>query len=519
MEKIKINNVFQFFKDNPELIESQWLVLGKGPSLNEIDRYNLKNFKIISLNDSLIVNKNITIGHFIDLDAFKRCSKEITLRKEIYILMPWYPHINSRPGVIKLNDLIEKDATFKQLANEKRLLWYDLSTSNTRIGKFPTVNAVYFSAEAVFDIFKKVGIKQIKSLGIDGQTGYSDLLQNVKKESHLVNKQKSFNKQFSRLAEIIFKSGITHTQLKDNSPIKIYIGCTRRELLPAKVLKYSIEKHSHISTDIKFLFQSNIAIPKIIKEENQERTPFSFQRFLIPEICNYSGKAIYLDADMLVFKNIIDIWRNDFKNANVLLCKNKDHRKPQLSVMMMDCSNLKWNIKEIVNKLNIDELTYNRLMHEFTIANYDKRIDGSWNTIDKYNHDTSLLHYTDMAKQPWLSTSNHLGYKWMEVLFDAIDDNSITVDFIHNEIEKGHVRPSLLYQIENRLTDSLLLKRSILNLDKNFKPINGYSNKNINPWINIPRWMLSKIMDKYYNSIIYKIKTKVAELYKDVHKD
>ncbi len=36
--------------------------------------------------------------------------------------MPWYPHINSRPGVTKLNDLIEKDATFKQLANEKRLL-------------------------------------------------------------------------------------------------------------------------------------------------------------------------------------------------------------------------------------------------------------------------------------------------------------------------------------------------------------------------------------------------------------
>jgi len=67
MENITITNVFQFFRDNPDLKESQWLILGKGPSLSNINQYNLAKFKIISLNDSLMVNKNITIGHFIDL--------------------------------------------------------------------------------------------------------------------------------------------------------------------------------------------------------------------------------------------------------------------------------------------------------------------------------------------------------------------------------------------------------------------------------------------------------------------
>ena len=160
-----------------------------------------------------------------------------------------------------------------------------------------------------------------------------------------------------------------------------------RELLPAKVLKYSIEKHSHVSVDIKFLFESDIVIPKVTRKENLARTPFSFQRFLIPEISNYLGKAIYLDADMLVFKNIIDIWNNDFNDSNVLLCKDKNQRKPQLSVMMLDCSSLKWNIEHIVSQLNNNELTYNQLMHDFAIADYDMKIDESWNSVDKYNHE------------------------------------------------------------------------------------------------------------------------------------
>jgi hypothetical protein len=519
MENITITNVFQFFRDNPDLKESQWLILGKGPSLSNINQYNLAKFKIISLNDSLMVNKNITIGHFIDLEAFERCSKEISLRKEIVILMPWFPHVKSRPGVNNLTNLIKKNSILRQLSNEKRLLWYDLTTSKIRTGKFPSINAVYFSAEAVFDIFKKIGIKYIRSLGIDGGIGYSNLLKSDNKKSHLINKQDSFNKQFSNLADIIFKSGITHTRLNDDSAIKIYIGCTRKELLPAKVLKYSIEKHSHLSTDIKFLFQSNIPIPEVTIKENQARTPFSFQRFLIPEISDFSGKAIYLDADMLVFKNIIDIWKTDFSDANVLLCKDKGHRKPQLSVMMLDCSRLKWNIKSIIKKLNNNELTYDQLMHDFVIADYDMKINESWNTIDKYNHGTSLLHYTDMTKQPWLSTSNHLGYKWMEVLFDAIDSNSISIDLIHSEIDKGHIRPSLLYQIKNKLPNSLLLSKSIQRLDKDFKPNHGFKNKNTNPWKNLPRWILSKVIDKYYNSILYKIKIKSEKLYKDARKD
>ena len=51
--------------------------------------------------------------------------------------------------------------------------------------------------------------------------------------------------------------------------------------------------------------------------ENRPRTPFSFQRFLIPELCGYSGKAIYLDADMQVFRDIRELWNYDFSGCDL----------------------------------------------------------------------------------------------------------------------------------------------------------------------------------------------------------
>lgn len=37
-------------------------------------------------------------------------------------------------------------------------------------------------------------------------------------------------------------------------------------------------------------------------------TPFSMFRWFIPECCNYKGKAIYMDADMVVMRDLAELW-------------------------------------------------------------------------------------------------------------------------------------------------------------------------------------------------------------------
>ena len=57
------------------------------------------------------------------------------------------------------------------------------------------------------------------------------------------------------------------------------------------------------------LHEATIPIPTPATPANRPRTPFSFQRFLIPELCGFKGRGIYVDSDMQVFEDIRGLWK------------------------------------------------------------------------------------------------------------------------------------------------------------------------------------------------------------------
>lgn len=46
-----------------------------------------------------------------------------------------------------------------------------------------------------------------------------------------------------------------------------------------------------------------------VKKPGSWGTPFSGFRFAVPELCDFKGTAIYLDADMLVLGDIAELWQ------------------------------------------------------------------------------------------------------------------------------------------------------------------------------------------------------------------
>jgi len=48
-----------------------------------------------------------------------------------------------------------------------------------------------------------------------------------------------------------------------------------------------------------------------------QSTEFSFSRFLVPYLCGYEGKAIFMDGDMLCRSDIAELWK--FDNASFCL--------------------------------------------------------------------------------------------------------------------------------------------------------------------------------------------------------
>jgi hypothetical protein len=229
--------------------------------------------------------------------------------------------------------------------------------------------------------------------------------------------------------------------------VRVFVAATLAEWLPTKVLEFSMLESSERPVRVSAIASFNNRIPVPRDSHNRPRTPFSFQRFLIPEICGFEGRAIYLDADMQVFADIDALWSAPMDGHDLLaVSEGTAGRKGQFSVMVLDCERLRWRIADVVRGLDEGRYTYEQLMYEMCVAaSVGRTLDPAWNSLENYvPGSTRLLHYTDMNTQPWVTTENRLGQLWTACLKRAITAGFVTLDDLAREIAQGHVRPSLM---------------------------------------------------------------------------
>jgi hypothetical protein len=256
-------------------------------------------------------------------------------------------------------------------------------------------------------------------------------------------------------------------------PIRVFVASTPTEWLPMRVLEFSIRETTRNPVEVAPLYKFERAIPMPASADNRPRTPFSFQRFLIPEICIFTGKAIYLDADMVVFADIAQLWNVPFDSCDLQTVRDeRAGRRRQFSVMLLDCARLRWDVNRIVADLDAGKLDYAGLMYEMRVAEHiGDAIPPQWNALESYEPaKTCLLHYTDMNTQPWVSCANSLGHLWVACLRRALTAGFITQDEVEREVHAGHVRPSLLAQLQAGLDDSINLPFEMRRLDRDFVP-------------------------------------------------
>lgn len=488
-----MKNIFEHFQEIGKI--EKLLVLGKGPSFSKINNYPIKEYRTVSLNHTI---REIVVdyAHMIDFDVFEDCSEAIN-KNANYLIMPMHPHFIQNTSKKTLVDLIEENNVLKTISEEGRLLWYNLSISKKRYGDFPVVSAKYFSSEAVFDMFAKSGVKQFFTLGIDGGKSYSSNFKDLSGKTLLLNGQPSYNLQFKEIERIIMNSDAKLNKLDEEYPIKVYVATQEGQMLATKILEYSIKKRTDKPVEVYPMHLGGIEYREPKNPSNRQRTPFSFQRFLIPQLNGYKGKAIYVDSDMQVFKDINDLWSIPMEDHDLLTVVPADGegRRLQFSVMLMDCSKLDWKIDEIIDKLDSGELDYKQLMHDMKLAkSIGVKIPKEWNCLEWYEEGvTALWHCTDMETQPWVNRGNPNCNIWMQDLFDAIDEGFVTIDYIKDHIEKGWLRPSLMYQIEHRVLDSLTLPPEAVALDDGYKaPFEGLLHFNSRPYDNIPQRVIMK---------------------------
>lgn len=164
-------------------------------------------------------------------------------------------------------------------------------------------------------------------------------------------------------------------------PLNVFIGYDPRQPLAYNVLQHSIVRNSSRPVSITPLILSQLPIKR------RGLTEFTYSRFLVPWLCDFSGQAVFMDADIVVTGDISELF--DYENMNAVSVMQNQQKFEWASVMLFNCGACKRLTPEFIDD------TKNQLF-DLAWAPYVGSLPDEWNHCVGYQKpkDAKLYHYT-----------------------------------------------------------------------------------------------------------------------------
>jgi len=224
--------------------------------------------------------------------------------------------------------------------------------------------------------------------------------------------------------------------------MKVFVGYDTREDIAYQVCKHSIVSRNKNVT-VRPLKQQELRDAGWYKRpiDKLASTEFTFTRFLIPELCNFNGWALFMDCDMILRTDIKELF-DQADDQYAVMCVKHDYnpksttkmdrqqqtiypRKNWSSVMLFNCGH-KSNQKLTQDLVNDPEIN-GAYLHRFSWLK-DKEIGSlkpEWNwLVGHYNEPQDgkpkLIHYTEGG--PWFENYRECEYHedWKTELFEMM---------------------------------------------------------------------------------------------------
>ncbi|MEO5596379.1 MAG: glycosyltransferase [Lysobacteraceae bacterium] len=233
--------------------------------------------------------------------------------------------------------------------------------------------------------------------------------------------------------------------------IRVFCGSDRSQQLPLQVLTHSIERRTKSAVEVRAIDNRMVPLPD--DPRFAPYTEFSFARFVIPALCEFSGKAIYMDSDMLVFADIAELWATDLDGAKIAIevgSRQQSEVGKHSAVMLLDCTALDWDVTRIVADLGT-RYDYKALMAIDPLlrpGEMREAIVPGWNDLDAYDPTrTRNLHFSRIRSQPWVFAAHPHGQLWVNEMALMLDSGALHAAAVIEEVRLGYARPSLLLQL------------------------------------------------------------------------
>jgi hypothetical protein len=186
--------------------------------------------------------------------------------------------------------------------------------------------------------------------------------------------------------------------------IRLYIGSSSNgeDALIEAAYEYSLRKETDRELEIVWMRQTNDESSYWHGFADQNwSTPFSGFRWAIPEHCNFEGRAIYTDVDMLNFHDIGELFDMDMGDHYMLARDGKRFGGKEFCVILFDCSKFKGFIAP-TEQWKVHATAHHQFIQYFVkTPNLVGSLHPEWNSHDGDTFPFKQLHYTHMPTQPW----------------------------------------------------------------------------------------------------------------------
>jgi hypothetical protein len=212
----------------------------------------------------------------------------------------------------------------------------------------------------------------------------------------------------------------------------VFIQANARQLLCARISAYSYKRNSRSpdSFDVHIMMADDF--PRLgrtgqtflrggyVREwDPNDLQSFSLLRFAPPSLMKFEGRAIVTDPDCFGVGDIAELFERDVPARPILAVRRAGHHDDPdyiaSSVMVLDCSRLRhWDFERDLDDLfahRIDYLDWMELKRE--PASNIGFLEPAWNSFDRLDADTRILHTTKRRTQP-LKTGLPIDYTFRE---------------------------------------------------------------------------------------------------------
>jgi len=193
------------------------------------------------------------------------------------------------------------------------------------------------------------------------------------------------------------------------TPIPVFVGYDPRE---------AIAYHTCVNSIIRYASQPVAIIPialNLFQDYKETHTDgsnhFIYTRFLVPHLMGFKGWAIFIDGDMIIRDDIVELWnlrevdkdvmvvKHDYQTCmpvKYLGAKNENYPRKNWSSVIL------WNCNSFPNRQLTPEFVQTSsgsFLHRFSWLDDDRigELPPEWNWLpDEYgpNAHAKLLHYT-----------------------------------------------------------------------------------------------------------------------------